>query len=278
MRKWLGSEWWLERFPLHKAVIWIVTVTLVISGTAFISYSYYHYLQQLRTNDPKYNIQAVIQCCLSGDELPTGYLVELLQLSSDQPDNLYSWNSRLGEKRLKKSPFIKKALISKIAPDTLKVSYHARECVAVLGDFKNALVDKEAILLPRYPMIKEKDYPILFIGGQQPKWGEKIVTQEMKVALDVMQLIKREFPSEVLESVDASRAYARSSGKRQIVVRMKRDEGYHLLRVTADGYLQQLANYRVLLDADKLREKAAIVIDLRVDHLAYLEMIEEERG
>lgn len=273
MNLWLARDYWMERIPFYKAVLWILTSTLVMSGSALFGLMYYKHIQELRTNDYRYAVSAVVQNCCAGVQLPTLYLTEIVNLSADRPYHLYNWNIKEAEKKLKNSPYIKDATIERIPPDTVKISYYSRTPVAVVGDLSNALIDTDGHLLPRHPLIREPVLPEMILGQDKVGWGEKLAAPETTLALQLKDLIDHEFPQMKLKSIDVSRAYARSAGKRQIVVTFEVGENTHILRVTINNYRQQLANYRELIASNQLAGFKSIVIDLRLDHLAYLQDI-----
>lgn len=270
MKKWFTKGYWLETFPLYKALLWIFTITCLISGTAFVALTYYRYLQEMRTSASKFNITTVVAQARSGPELPVAYLIELLQLSSDQPTNLYNWNAKAAEKLLKESPYIRKAAITKMPPDTVLISYSSHVPVASIGDWSGALLDKDGYIIPEHPLIASEKFPKIILGLESIRWGEKLFSPESWVALRLKNLIEKQFGKDHLLSIDVSKAFSRSAGKRQIVVTLDYEGATHFLRITESNYLQQLANYREILDAKKMPEGQSFIIDLRLDHLAYL--------
>lgn len=276
MRKWFTGVFWLEKLPLYKAVLWILGFTFIVSGSASLSIIYYKHLQDMRTHDAKYAITTIIQQCRSGKELPTDYLAELLSLSVDQPYHLYKWNTGEAEKTLRGSPFIKKAFIEKLPPNTVKITYFARTPVATVGDLDFSLIDREGHLLPALPFYSESSLPKLILGVERVKWGARMIAPEVTLALEVKHALEEGLSNANLEVVDVSRAFARSAGKRQIIVTLKPEGKTRILRLTAQNYLQQLANYQTLAASGKLDPYPSVSVDLRLDHLAYLQPIEPE--
>jgi hypothetical protein len=278
MRRWLKKDYWSERLPFYKAVLWISFVTFTISGSAFFGFVYYKHVQELRSSDSKYAIRAVVQNCCGGMILPTSYLTEILNLSADVPFHLYKWNIAEAEKQIQTSPYIKSATIERIAPDTLKINYYSRIPVAIIGDLTNGAIDSEGYLLPRHTQFLESSLPKFVIGVERVQWGEKITTPEVALALELRKMIDKEFPQQKLISVDVSRAFARSAGKRQAVIVFEKEGVNHILRVTANNFPQQLANYKQLVASNKLTTTASTTIDLRLNHLAYLTQGEPNDG
>lgn len=276
MKKWFTSIYWLEKLPLHKAFLWILSFTFVVSGSACLCIIYYKHLQEVRTHDSKYAITTIVQHCQSGNELPTAYLAELLSLSADRPFHLYKWDAVEAEKSLCNSPYIKKAFIAKQPPETIRITYTARTPIAAVGDISNALIDRDGHLLPEHMFFSKATFPKLILGLDKVKWGAKLTAPEVKLAMQVKELVDQEFPKANLSVIDVSRAYARSAGKRQIIVILKPEDKTHILRLTSQNFPQQLANYRTLAESGKLSDYTSISIDLRLDHLAYLHPVETQ--
>lgn len=273
--KLFSADYWREHLPIRKALLWIATITCLISGSAAVALFYSRYLQEQRTHDPQYAISSIIQTCEKGPRLPNLYLTELLALATDYPSNLFQWNASEGERLLQNSPLIIKASVQKIAPNTVCVHYATRTPVARLADYSGTLIDSEGFFIPDAPFLESAKLPLLYLGCRKACWGEKAAGVQTELALVLLRLIKNSFPDKLLASLDVSQAYALSLGKRQVVAVFGAEREAHFLRVTAEGYLQQLANYRMLLETRQISEKQGVVVDLRLDHLAYLNPLGE---
>lgn len=278
MRKWFKKDYWLEPLPFYRAALWIFFTTLLISGSAFFGLIYYKHIQEIRTHDSKYAIRGLIQNCCGGFELPTLYFTEMLNLSADTPDHLYKWVVADGEAAIRKSPYIKSASIERIPPDTVKISYVSRIPVASVADIKDAWIDQEGVLLPQHPLFGEKQLTKFILGMEKPSWGVRMNNPEVVLALQIKKLAEKEFPKQTLSAIDVSRAFARSAGKRQAIVVFEAEGNTHVLRLTAKNYWQQLANYKELLKSGSLASSKFTVIDLRLNHLAYLTQGEPNDG
>lgn len=270
-----SGDYWHEHLPIRKALLWIFGITLLISGSATGALFYNRHLQDQRMQDPKYAICSIVQTCKSGPRLPNGYLTEVLELAADRPANLFRWNTQEGERLLASSPLLRRSSIQKIAPNMLAIHYSSRIPLARLGELSDTLIDDEGVFLPDAPFLAAKELPTIYLGTSEVAWGEQDSRAEMALSLALLRLIHNSFPDKVLTSLDVSQAYALSVGKRQVVAVFSGEGGPHILRLTADGYRQQLANYKTLLETRQVSAKQGIVIDLRLDHLAYLNPLGE---
>lgn len=284
-----------EEIPFNRACLWILVSTLLVSGSAFMGWLYYQHAKEKRLQDEQYRIVAIVQSCSQQEGLKTGYLAELLELSLDQPINLYLFDLRAAEKKLLACPLIKSVFIQKIRPGTLYIRYEMRTPVAYVGDFSNTAVDVEGCLFPFRPFFTPKKLPVVYLGLAEGdgKWGSCLVNQDrLKLAFDLLTFFKESHASDLqIKQIDVSEAYADSYGQRQIVVVL--EEGLDipskvvgqafLLRLNTEYYKQNIANFfslQTMLNEQK-KEKLPIkkrghpadrhvIVDLRIPHLAFI--------
>lgn len=277
-----------EQIPLNRAFLWILLSTLMISGSAFMGWLYYQHVKGKRLQDEQYRIVAIVQSCPQQEWLKTGYLAEWLDLSLDQPVNLYQFNIREGERKLLSCPLIKKAFIQKIRPGTLYISYEMRVPIAYLGDYSNTAIDIEGYLFPFRPFFTPKKLPILYLGlnGQEGRWGCCLAEHErLKVAFELLNDFQNQGNKDIfIKKIDVADAYADSDGKRQIVVALEETSIDHppvniLLRLNTKCYPQNLANFVALRETFKQSAKnqweknhlsKPVIVDLRIPQLAFI--------
>lgn len=283
-----------EEIPFSRACLWILLSTLLVSGSAFMGWLYYQHAKEKRLQDEQYRIVAIVQSCPQQEGLKTGYLAELLELSLDQPINLYLFDLRAAEKKLLACPLIKNAFIQKIRPGTLYIRYEMRVPVAYVGDFSNTAVDVEGCLFPFSPFFTPKKLPIIYLGlTEADKWGACLVEQErLTLAFDLLKFFEEVNISDMrIKQIDVAEAYADSYGQRQVVAVVEEGGGTSLdsstqaflLRLNTEHYKQNIANFSSLqktLYAQK-KEKLPIkkesrladkpvIVDLRIPHLAFI--------
>jgi cell division septal protein FtsQ len=266
-----------EQMPLSTSLIWIFLSTCLISGTATLAWLYYVYLGKLRIHDDQYLIKAIVQTGPQREALRTAYLEELLNLSADQPTNLYALDPKVAVQCLLASPVIKQARANRLPPDTLLIDYTVRQPVAILLDYTNTAIDTEGMPFPILPFFTPKKLPEIYLGlpqlaslpdgKQELPWSTPLSSKEASLALKLITLLsapayRDHFP---LMRVDASQAYAESYGQRQIVVIL--ENPYRVLRLGTEDYLQALGNYLEL--KTKLLPEDSL-IDLRIPRLAYI--------
>ncbi|BBI18369.1 FtsQ-type POTRA domain-containing protein [Neochlamydia sp. S13] len=87
--------------------------TLAISGSASGGLIYYKYIKRQRLYNSQYNIVAIAQTTPDKEPLKTAYLAELLNLSIDQPTNIFRFNTQAAQQKLLNSPLITHAYVKK---------------------------------------------------------------------------------------------------------------------------------------------------------------------
>lgn len=267
-----------RHIPISKALLWIFLSVLLVSGPALIGWLYYIPLRQLRQSDTQYRIEAIIQTTPQKEALKTVYLAELLDLAADKPSNLYQFDSNRAEQKLTHSPLIKEATIKKISPGTLYIDYTMRTPIIYLGDYVNAALDEEGILIPFTPFFTSKNMPVFYLGltSHEKSWGDKLDDEKIELAFQVWETAKLYFDQ--VREIDVSNAFSESYGQRQIVLILEdqRNDGVLkkvLLRLNTRDYQQNLEDY-ITLDCH-LRELGqetsnTITVDFRIPQLAFI--------
>jgi len=276
--------------PLRKALKIIFFSTFFISGGATLSLGIYQYIQLERVFDERYNILAIVQTSTEKENLNTAYFAELLNLSVDQPTNIYRFNKNANLSKLAKSPLLKKAAIKKIYPGTIQIHYVLRIPVAFLADYTNVAIDKDGIAIPFKPFFTPKILPEIYLGLQDAPddqfLGNRVATKEAKLALKLLDYLIVHLVSDqtTLKRIDVSTSYASSFGQKQIVVvvedtveKMKNDNPVithylRTLRLSTNGYEDEIKAYLLLRQhlLEKNMAKDFKVIDLRIPDLAFL--------
>lgn len=278
-----------NHMPSSKAFFWIFLSTLLISGTAWMSWFYNLQFKKASQQDTKYNVIALTQSSQPREGLKTVYLAQLLGLSVDQPTNIYRFSIENGEKKLLSSSLIKEAKIKKILPGTLYIEYVMREPLAFLEEYSNTVLDEKGYLFPLNPYYTPKKLPRFFIGlkNREKEWGETIRDH---VGFQLAQEVLKESQNllgihSTLEEIDVSQAFAESFGRREIVLlvneRFDIENGVYsnkkfFIRLNVKEYKQNLINYLTLRQYIKshktqnLKDSRIAVIDLRIPSLGYL--------
>lgn len=226
------------KLPLYKALLLILSSTLLISGSVYTLYFFSHKIHASRINDPQYGIRYLAH----RGELPTQYLATLLHLSADAPTNAYALDLLATEKHLLANPHFQAVHLSLQPPDTLQIEYTLYRPVAILIDQTHTALSSGGTLVPSTATA----FPTLYLGG-----GDSLL------ALEVF----KSFPGATF--VDVSCAQSESLGKRQIVVQL---DG-HLLRITPGSLESALERYH------RLHGHLApfSIIDLRLERLAFIQ-------
>lgn len=259
-----------------------------------------------RIHDPKYNITAIIQTGPEKEALKSAYLVELLELSLDQPTNLYAFDLEKGEKKLLSSPLIAEAKIKRESPNILYIDYTVRKPIARLGDYQNIAIDKDGYLFPITPFFAPKELPEMILGlpafGRDADsygrkggaWHVPLQNKHFSLALEILSYFEKSGSRDFrLKRIDVSNAYAPSLGRREIVLLTEEElmQGSNycifpkMLRLATKDYAQQINHFfslRKKMIEDYSRQLGDVVIpssgkfssrivDLRIPHLAFVE-------
>lgn len=267
-----------KQIPLRDALLWIFLSVLLISGPPLAAWFYYVPRKRQLHSDEQYRIEAIVQTTPQKEALKTVYLAELMRLSIDKPANLYQFDSAKAEKLLLNSPVIRKAKIKKIPPSTLYIDYEMRTPVVYLGDYQNAALDAEGVLIPVSPFFTPKRIPIFYLGtgSQEKKWGDTLDEEKIRLAFEVWEAAQPYFGQ--VKQVDVSKASAESYGERQIILVAEPHQelggsGQLLLRLSSMDYLRNLEEYMTL--EGYLRDQGRplpdrAIIDFRLSQLAFI--------
>jgi len=301
-----GRRWLSKRLPLKKAIAAILITTLMITGGAFFCFSLYQYILDQRAHQDDYLIEAIVQTGPEKEQLKTLALAEFLGLSMDKPLNLYLFNSKEAEKTLKKHPLIKYARVKKVSPAIIYIDYAIRKPVAFLGDYSNTALDEEGTAIPFKPFFSPKKLTTIYLGIKREEiWGEDLRGEHLSLAYAIIKQLEQVSDGGIqLQSIDLRKAYAKSYGNREIVLKMM-DHFYAsnqgrstlvqcptYLRMTEQILNQWLEYYLKLRETvlvkrvERLPITAAalstnlppLVIDLRVDNLAFLSQCGNKSG
>ncbi len=289
----------MELIPIKKAIGIIIGITIVVTGTAALGLGFFKYIQSERVNDPKYDISAIVQISPEKEPLKTVYLSELINLSIDQPTNIYRFNVENAEQQLLLSPLIKRAKIKKNYPGIVYIHYVSRIPIAFLADYTNTAIDKDGVPIPFKPFFTPKILPEIYLGLEEEVkedfLGKPMNNKRVTLALKLLNHLSTHLVSDncLLKRIDVSQSFAPSYGQKQIVVIMednieKLKNGLSLmskhtriLRLSSTGYEHELENYltlrKYLLEKESAENQSKLgsskVIDLRIPQLAFIKKV-----
>lgn len=273
-----------NKLSLLRAIIWIFSSTLLISGSATVGVFYYNYQKQLKENDDKYLIEAIVQTGPEAEQLQTIYLAEILGLSMDKPTNLYQFNTQNAKKKLEQNPLIKEAEVKKVSPGMVYIDYTIRKPVAFLGDYSNTALDAEGVLIPFKPFFSPKILPEIYFGrcfqdNNNPQlWGRILDSKEALIGMELLQFLtlfceKYQFS---LKAIDVSKALTDSFGQRQVVVTLvdrypgKLQPKEYFIRFYYQNYKKNFNDLLAILKESSKSGEGSLVIDLRIPRLAFI--------
>lgn len=278
-----------DKLPLRTALLMILLITLLVSGSSFLGLLYYQNQVELRKRDDKYQIRSIVQLCPDQEPLKTSFLCELIELSIDQPRNLYLFDVREAETKILRHPLIKQVKVKKNYPGTLYIDYKMRHPVAFLADYSNTAIDHEGVAIPFKPFFSPKKLPEIYLGdseeGEDLKdrgfcWGKCLHGKSFQLAFFLLGLLQEQKEKLFIQRIDVSHAFASSYGQRQIVIQvedqivdgLQNSYQSHILRLRSEDFQQQLASYASLRHYFHQNKTIAktIIIDLRIPDLAYM--------
>jgi len=274
-----------ELLPLSRALLTIFLSTVLVSGSATLFWLYTLHAQHSRAHNEAFMMEQIMQTGPSSGSLPGTYLMSLLKLSPQRPVNLYQFDLNRAKKRLLTSPFIQDVNLTRVHPHTLKINYKFRApFVQLMGGSKEALLDREGVLLPPLAFINTKELPELDLG-QSPEskkigWGKPLANQKFALSSQLFEKISNDPALQGLQilRLDLSQADAESCGTRQIVLTLKKGDETHTLRLDPEQLDLGFKEYALLQTAkvEWTPEEQALpilTIDLRIPSVAYLKRL-----
>jgi hypothetical protein len=281
-----------KKIPLSRAVVWIFLSTVIVSGSATMGSLYYQHLCHQHSKDDAYTITAITQSGSNKEVLTTSYLAQLMGLSTENPMNLFVFDSEEARKKLIESPLIEEAAITKVRPNTLYLDCKLRHPIAFCSEWPNLAIDEKGLPIPFTPFFTPKHLPILHTGKlDDPEWNVPFTQRGILLAI---KLIKRfaedpEFSLTRLKKIDVSFSFADNYGHREILLEIEEhvDDGKKLhifpreLRLPSKGTDEQLSNYLLLREflnesiddiqpEQSVYEHPILTIDMRIENLAFL--------
>lgn len=276
--------------PLRRAVLLIALSVILVVAVLIGGLFYYQTIQSRRLTDPGYHLFSIVQTGPEKEALPTAFLAELLQLSVDQPVNLYAFDCATARRRLLAMPIIQTAQVKTFIPGTVYIDYTTRKPVAYLRDYSNTAIDAEGVLIPCDPFFTPKKIPTIYLGlpALERVWGTQVKDAKLDLAFALCNLTDAHL-------IDVSQAKSSSLGQRQIVLKLEERFEYDeqgvtklflqpvLLRLNPLCYQEALADYQLLRNhlraqthkrasaySESLVTLPELTVDMRVAQLAYL--------
>jgi hypothetical protein len=253
-----------------RSIAIIVSSIFIFSAATALSLRFFRNHQEKKILSDAYIITKIVQTGPEKEALPTVYLTELLDLSLDQPQRLYSFDEEERKQKILGSPVISEAKIKKVKPDTIYIDYTLRQPIAFLADFANTAIDGTGAVFPLTPFYTPKRLPEIYLGLES--YTSFIKGKKIDLAMSLLKLIYDYFPDSYtsLKWLDVSEAFSDSYGKREIVVIFQKEGGNHYLRLNPKNYGGDLGSY-LSLKEELWHDEIDRVIDLRIAKLAYIE-------
>lgn len=252
---------------LRQAILAILLPTLLLSGGIAAYLVFRHRQETCRRADPTYEIKAIVQRT-SGQGVSTNLLMELLDLSTDQPSNLCAFSVIHAEKKLKSWGVFKDIQISKVFPDTLVIDYKMKEPLAYLQNRSNTAISAEGDVIPFHPFYSPKKIPVVRLG-QDLAWGDSANTDLIQL-LNVIQLIRQELQHSI-ELVDFSEI---NNFNDQIIIHSRFKNKNRWLRLDKSALSNQIVHYKkilpTLLKWEEQNDSNVTVVDLRLPEVALI--------
>ena len=137
--------------------VFLIVLSLFMTSTVvFSGFRLYRRALVNAVYDLHYQLHTVIQTGPEKEALPTLYLMELLELSMDKPQNYVTFDEKVAEKKILQSPVIRSARVKKRKPDTVYVDYEVYKPVALWKDKTNMALSEEGHPFPIRPIFPVK--------------------------------------------------------------------------------------------------------------------------
>jgi hypothetical protein len=222
----------------------------------------------------KKSITKISQHSLQKEALSNLYLAELLDLSYDKKVTREEFDLEDGVKKLLSSPCIDEAKVTFIDDTHIQVSYNHVNIVALIGDFKNRGIDEKGRIFPIKPFFSPKGLVTVFLGIKEVKEENFIDGYEEKSRWIFAKRFLKDLLAVDIEGkvtfLDVSKIEEKSLGKNEIILKVDYFERTDILRLSKRNYLNEIQNYIILTEKLK-HEKGQIMIDFRLDSLAFIE-------
>lgn len=260
-----------EKIPFKRAIFFVLLSVIVIWGISLVSWLVHKRLLYIRQNDPHFKIVAIAQTSPRSELLKSRHLAELLNLSRDQPQNLYAFDPQAAVRLLQSCQIFDHVACHRLRPGIVHIDYTLKEPFVSLSDFDNMAMDKEARLFPMQPYLSPKKLPEIFVGiKEMPNIQLPLVAKEVTLAIHILEYIQTCFPKEIQTiRIDTHAAYDPRRGQREVVIVLK-DGVTRYLRLQGDGFKKTLGHYQKLRETIAKLEKdgSEQVIDLRCPNIA----------
>ncbi len=264
----------MKRLSLFAALSWIVLSTLVVTPTIYTGVRFFQKEREKHLTSPEYQIRSIIQTSSIKRGLNTAFFAERLSLASDSPQNIYHFDTKLGEKKLFDTAVFREVSITKRYPDALYIEYEMRIPHVKIGDYQNVAIDRDHIAFPIMPFFASRKIPEIYLGEGNDSviYNQTLNHPRLKIALEYLSILEEKLKEYggVVEKIDVTRIDSPSYGKRELIVLIKGVNGYHFLRMQTKELEKQVENY---LSLQQVLSKGDKVIDLRIDHIAYIDEV-----
>ena len=263
-----------DQLPIRRALIWIALSVLIFAGATLgvgLSINFY---KNLRAKNPRYTLKKIIPKAHRDLYIPEENFAKWLEVSLEQPPNLYDLKHSKMVAALMEQPILEKVRITKQPPSSLIIDYWPRMPVFQLADQKDTLLDDQAMVIPHEPWIIGA-YPKIFLGlTEAVSFGKEVRALEWDIVMQIYSVWQEIGLSYRLGRIDVSQSFAKSAGKRQIVLVIDLEgEATHYLRLPTKGFEGRLRDYAALcqhwVENNELNQDR--VVDFRIEEIALIE-------
>lgn len=267
-----------------KPLFFILLTALILSGGGYKGYQRWYQSQTKIRNSKDFLISGVFQTGIKKEAISSTQLAEMMGLSVDQPIHILDFDEKKIEKKLLSYPVFKEVQIHKKKPSSVYVDYQVRQPIAIVKDFKDSVIDDEAVIFPYRQFFSQKLLPQVYLGAFDLNQFE----EKKQLSLKVLKLVEEMLNPAGFKilTIDVSSAFIDSFSKREIVLTIEQDFNkipfQYFLRLNILEVEKQISNFLVLnkelIKQQKLWAKLSQsglpkpkVIDLRLEGMALIE-------
>ncbi len=261
----------VQKIPLKRAIGYVLLSVFVIWGSLILTWLLHRSLLEERQQNSSYNIVALVQTCPQKEALQNWQLAELLQLSRDEPQNLFTFDTKVATAALLACPVVKKATCRRQPPGIVHIDYKVREPCALLANTSNVALDSERFCFPLRPYFTPKILPELYVGEVDVSYGASLDSKEATLAFSVLDYVKKGLPVSCrIIRIDTHNAYAKSAGIQEVVVVLEQSDKTRYIRFDPRTFKESFDCYKDLsITFDQINSASREqIIDMRSPSIA----------
>lgn len=261
---------------VKKKIFGLFFLTFILGlGIYFGTTALWKYVKEFQIQKKQHDIQILVQTGPIYEALNSLFLEEILDLSSDRPSNLFTFDLKEAKQKLLDSHIIQQVELKKIKPNIVMVDYALRKPVGFLGEFANTAWDEEGKLFPFFPYFRPRHLPKVYFGGgdSESLWGTTLDKGKLQLAMHLLASLSG-YP---IESMDLSWIDHPSLGKKEMIVVVNYQPYQHFLRIPVHNFDEAIHRYGMLHFYHYIDKEHSVIVDLRFPQMAFFHPVSNQQ-